>query len=144
VNSVRPVSAPKVDGNEALRAKVTASKHVAHKTPQVADEQPLEEQGTAASTEAQLFQQALSEHIGQYRKYPERARQGAMSGVVEVGFTMDRSGAVLKVWIRHDSGFVLLDGEAIATIWRAQPLPRIPPNLPDRLDVFLPISFSLT
>jgi protein TonB len=106
--------------------------------------QPLHASAAISGSEVTIFQKTLSEHISQYRGYPERARVAGIAGVVEVGFTMDRNGAVLKVWIEHDSGFAVLDGEALATVLRAQPLPRIPADLPDHLDILLPISFSLT
>lgn len=91
---------------------------------------------------ASAFRRALQSHIARYRRYPEEARRARMQGTVQILFSMRRDGAVLDVWVRASSGQPVLDDAAIATIRRAQPLPRIPPDLPDRLTVLFPIAFD--
>ena len=88
------------------------------------------------------FQHELLAHIEQYRQYPEAALPDHLHGVVQVVFAMDRTGAVLGAWVKTSSGSKVLDQEAIDTIRRAQPLPSIPQNLPDRLNIMLPVEFA--
>ncbi|HEY4078747.1 MAG TPA: energy transducer TonB [Rhizomicrobium sp.] len=96
--------------------------------------------GAIPSDIADAFERALLEHIEPYRRYPSDA-MGA-SGTVELMFTMDREGVITGVWIRQSSGSAALDREAVATVLRAQPLPHIPPELPDPLNITLPVSFN--
>jgi protein TonB len=102
--------------------------------------QPSAPGGAIPSDVADAFERALLEHIEPYRRYPSDA-MGA-SGTVELMFTMDRGGVITGVWIRQSSGSAALDREAVATVLRAQPLPQIPPELPDPLNITLPVSFS--
>ena len=55
---------------------------------------------------------------------------------------MDRNGIVLGIWIKQSSGYPVLDKEAVATVLRAQPLPAIPAELPDPLNITLPMVFG--
>jgi len=93
--------------------------------------------------DASLFEQTLLVHIEQFRNYPSRARDGGIQGIVLLHFSMDRQGHLVDAWVERSSGSTSLDAEALAAIQRAQPLPQIPPNLPDRLSVAIPISFTL-
>jgi len=96
-----------------------------------------------ASSIASKFQKTLLAHIAHYRRYPSQARRDGLQGVVLVVFAMQRSGNVLDVWIESSSGRTVLDSAAVDTIRRAQPLPAIPPQLPDRLNISVPIAFAL-
>lgn len=95
--------------------------------------------GPAAASD---FQRRLLAHIETYRRYPDAAKRGRLEGVVELLFAMDRKGLVIGVWIKRSSGFPALDKEAIATVLRAQPLPPIPAELPDPLNITLPVAFG--
>jgi periplasmic protein TonB len=98
---------------------------------------------TAAPGVASEFQKILLAHIERYRQYPDAARQRHLKGVVQVLFSMSRSGAVLGVWVKTSSGEAILDREAMDTVRRAQPLPMIPAALPDPLDILLPVAFEM-
>ncbi|MBG0812399.1 energy transducer TonB [Methylosinus sp. H3A] len=92
---------------------------------------------------AVAFQKALLAHIARFRRYPEEARRAGQQGTVQVLFAMRRDGAVTDVQIRTSSGQSALDAAAAETIRRAQPLPRIPRELPDRLTILAPIAFDM-
>lgn len=92
---------------------------------------------------ALMFQKALLTHIARYRHYPEEARRARLKGAVHVLFAMRRDGAVTDVWIGTSSGQQVLDEAAADTVRQAQPLPRIPPELPDRLTILVPIAFDM-
>ncbi len=92
---------------------------------------------------AKIFQTALLSHIARYRRYPDAARQDRLQGIVQAVFAMRRDGTVTEVWIKSTSGHKLLDVAAIETIRRAQPLPKIPSELPDHLNILMPVAFDL-
>ncbi len=84
---------------------------------------------------ASRFQQQLLTHIERYQRDP-----GA-SGTVLVLFAMRRDGTLVRLNVKSSSGRPLLDQEAIETIRRAQPLPRIPADMPDLITVLVPVEF---
>jgi protein TonB len=92
---------------------------------------------------ALTFQKTLLSHIARYRNYPEKARRNGIHGIVTVLFSMHRDGSLNGVWVRGTSGDSSLDAAAIETIRRAVPLPTIPSNLPDTLNVLIPVAFNL-
>ena len=94
-----------------------------------------------AKGSASAFQRTLLSHIARFRRYPQLARFGE-HGVAQVIFSMRRDGTVGEVWVRQSSGHLILDEAATETIRRAQPLPAIPQDLPDKLTILLPISFD--
>ncbi|MGT2504597.1 TonB family protein [Bradyrhizobium guangxiense] len=51
-------------------------------------------------------------------------------------------GTLVRLDVKSSSGRPLLDQEAIETIRRAQPLPRIPADMPDLITVLLPVAFD--
>ena len=57
-------------------------------------------------------------------------------------FTISRDGLVLGAWVKQSSGSASLDKAAIAAIMKTQPLPSIPSQLPDPLNVELPASVN--
>jgi periplasmic protein TonB len=94
------------------------------------------------SSAAVKFQQALLRHVAQYQRYPNAARPLHLEGKVDTQFSMSRDGKLLGVWVKTSSGQVMLDKEAIETIRRAQPLPPIPPELPDSLNIHVQLVFD--
>ncbi|MBV8924425.1 MAG: energy transducer TonB [Bradyrhizobium sp.] len=117
--------------------------------------QPLPQRPAAAPTsssdmprlsidrEAATFQQALLSHIARYRHYPERARRDRARGTVRLVFSMLRDGTVTDVRIASSSGFDVLDAAAVETIRNAAPMPRIPAELPEHLNIHVPVAFDL-
>jgi periplasmic protein TonB len=87
------------------------------------------------------FQQSLLKHIARFQRYPAAAHN-RLQGTVETFFSIDRKGRLLGVWVKTSSGQRLLDTEAIETIKRAQPLPSIPTELPDRLNIQVQLAFD--
>lgn len=95
-----------------------------------------------ANSVAVRFQAALLSHVARYQRYPNAARSLQLQGKVDTQFAMSRDGQLLGVWVRTSSGQMVLDKEAVETIRRAQPLPPIPPELPDRLNIHLQLVFD--
>lgn len=94
------------------------------------------------SAAATRFRQALLRHVARYQRYPRAARRERLYGSVDAIFSMRRDGTVLGVWVRSSSGQPIFDKEALDTIWRAQPLPPIPSDLPDPLTVETTLVFE--
>jgi protein TonB len=88
------------------------------------------------------FRSELLRHIARFQRYPRAAERQHLQGTVRTGFSMDRDGNVLAVWVRTSSGQPVLDQAAIDTIRRAQPLPRIPAALPASLKVDIALGFD--
>lgn len=91
----------------------------------------------------ETFESLLQARIEQFRRYPDDALRRHHEGTVQVRFRMDRSGQVLDATVQMTSGVRQLDREALATIFRAQPLPRIPNDRPDVMTVLVPLEFRL-
>ncbi|MEW6639072.1 MAG: energy transducer TonB [Pseudomonadota bacterium] len=96
----------------------------------------------SANIAALKYQQALLRHVARFQRYPTAARAGRLHGSVETMFAMRRDGTLLGVWVRTSSGQAVLDREALETIRRAQPLPPIPTELPDRLNIQVMLDFE--
>ena len=94
------------------------------------------------SATAAKFRQALLRHVARYQRYPKAARRDRLYGSVDTIFSMRRDGTVVGVWVRSSSGQPIFDKEAVDTIWRAQPLPPIPADLPDPLTVETTLVFE--
>lgn len=85
----------------------------------------------------------LLAHLERFRRYPPRARAAQQQGIVYVRFRMNRAGSVLEAQVVRGSGSVSLDQAALDTLRRAQPLPAIPPDKPDQLELTMPVEFHL-
>lgn len=90
------------------------------------------------------YRSQLEEYLARYTRYPMDARRNGIQGTVYLHFVLRENGEVENAWIERSSGFVSLDGEALAAIQRAQPLPAIPAGWPRTLDVTLPVTFGLS
>lgn len=95
----------------------------------------------ASSNAEATWEAQLLAHLGKYRRYPAAARARREQGVVHVRFRMNRKGAVLSAEVLRSSGSVALDRAALETLRRAQPLPAIPEDRPDELDLTIPVEF---
>ncbi len=116
--------------------------------PAVAAARPAEEATTGVTRVAvdpalgNDYRQRLLRHIEAYRQSVPMAPGRPSSGTVLVRFWLERDGRVLAASVVGGSGVADFDDEAVATIWRARPMPAIPSALPERLSVTLPIAFG--
>ncbi|HEY4124884.1 MAG TPA: energy transducer TonB [Rhizomicrobium sp.] len=129
--------------------KPDVSNDAAPATPSTEAEQSFDAAGRLtlsgdAAAIATSFQRQLLAHIEPYRRYPNEAKQAKIEGSVQLLFTMDRSGRVLAIRVLNSSGNRALDREAVETVLRSQPLPAIPNDLPDPLNIALPVDFNLS
>lgn len=81
--------------------------------------------------------------IARYRRYPANAKRAREQGVVFIHFRMDRAGHILTASLARSSGHADLDQAALDTLRRADPLPSIPDDRPDQLELSVPIEFYI-
>jgi TonB family protein len=72
-----------------------------------------------------------------------RGPAAGAQGVATIRFRLDRQGHVLSSSIARSSGSKILDAEALATLARAEPLPAIPADRPDQIELLVPVEFFL-
>ena len=85
----------------------------------------------------------LEAHLNAYKNYPYVARIHREEGIVQLRFSLDRSGHVLSYDVVGSSGFASLDAEARQMIRRADPFPPVPPEYRgESLDLTVPLVFS--
>jgi periplasmic protein TonB len=139
------VEAPTRAIPEAVVASLVPPQPARATTARAADvpEQAPADTRLSVDRRALTFQRALLSHIARYRRYPEGARRDQARGTVQLVFSMLRDGTVTDVRIASSSGYSLLDIAAIETIRKAQPLPRIPAELPESLNILVPVAFEL-
>lgn len=115
-------------------------------TPQTAaPSEPVEAPLTASGKRAQSkYLRELMAWLAKHRVYPTAARKEKAEGVVQVRFSLDRDGHLLKATVQRSAGFNVLDQAALDVLRRAAPMPAFPKGL-DRqnMTVSLPIDFSL-
>ncbi len=97
-----------------------------------------------SSDVSQSWEARLLAHLEQYRRFPARARAARQQGTVHLRFRMNRAGSVLSMSVLRNSGFVTLDQAALDTLKRAQPLPTIPKDRPDEIELTIPVEFYLS
>lgn len=105
---------------------------------------PAPQAGAADPAIGDDYRRRLLQHIATYRRRPPLTAGPPAYGTVMVRFSLSREGEVSAVSVATSSGVADLDDEALATIWRARPMPVIPLALPDHLSVTLPVTFSAT
>lgn len=94
-----------------------------------------------SSDVSQSWEARLLAHLEQYRRFPARARAARQQGTVHVRFRMNRAGSVLSMSVLRSSGFATLDQAALDTLKRAQPLPAIPEDRSDEIELTIPVEF---
>lgn len=89
------------------------------------------------------WQGRVLERLAEFRRYPAGARARREQGVSHVRLRVNRAGQLLGVRLERSSGHTELDRAALATVRAAVPLPAIPPELPDELELLLPVEFFI-
>ena len=97
-----------------------------------------------SSDARQSWEARLLAHLERYRRFPARARAARQQGTAHIRFRMNRAGSVLTASVLRSSGSVTLDQAALDTLKRAQPLPAIPEDRPDEIELTIPVEFYLS
>jgi len=126
--------APAIDQTSPAAVAVTPSPPQAVATPA-----PQTPQAAPPPT----YLAALYAHLARYKHYPRVAQLAHVEGTALLRFTMDRQGKVLAYRIDRGSGHADLDAEVSAMIERAQPLPAPPADMPETMELVIPVQFSV-
>ena len=90
------------------------------------------------------YKSALREAIEAKKYYPKRARRMRREGLVEVDFTVDRSGLIKNISIYNSSGIKLLDTAALQAVETLRQFRPIPDELNrSQWPMRIPVEFSL-
>ncbi|MDR3533774.1 MAG: energy transducer TonB [Rhodopila sp.] len=119
-------------------------------TAAVAESQPAAPAAAAPAATAPVadvlgpYRNSLAAHVKAYQRYPALARARREEGLVVVHVTIQRDGRITAMSIERGSGSESLDGEALATLKRADPLPAIPSSVPGAtMELVFPLRFHL-
>ena len=83
----------------------------------------------------------LSAQLERHKRYPSDAR--GEHGVVQLAFSVDRSGGVHNAHVTRSSGSSALDQAALSLVARAAPLPPPPPEKPGaQIAISVPIRYN--
>ena len=85
---------------------------------------------------------ALGAHLARYKRYPRAAQLARRGGIGTLRFVINRRGEVLSHDLVKSSGFTDLDQAIEDMLLRAQPLPPLPADMPDRMELIIPIEFA--
>lgn len=116
-----------------------AAAPIASKRLQSADAAPAAD--AFASTAA--VELHLLDWLREHRVYPRAARRSRLQGRVELHFMIDRGGVVSELRIAASSGHAVLDRAAERLVRDASPFASMPPMHADRVEVRLPVDYSL-
>lgn len=85
----------------------------------------------------------VSARIHRFKRYPREARVAKQEGTVIIQLTLNADGSVLDKKISTSSNIDLLDEEAMAIMERADPLPKFPTALIEKIGTQLKFSTSI-
>jgi protein TonB len=139
---VAPPEKPKP--KEEVKEKPKPKPIVRPKRPSVAPAPRTTATPQASQAARMSYAGVLSAHLQRYKQYPSGAKAAGEQGVAMLSFTVGRNGQLLGARLARSSGSAALDGETMAMIRRAQPLPSFPPEMTQASASFtVPVRFSL-
>lgn len=98
---------------------------------------------TPASHGPDTWEGRVLARLERFRRYPNEAEHARQQGTAYLRFRIDRDGHVLSSSLERSSGYPALDEAAMETLRRADPLPKIPADRPDQIELLVPIEFFI-
>ena len=87
----------------------------------------------------------LKGRIASHWRYPKQARQQLLEGHMQVVFSINRDGSIIRTEVIATTGYDVLDNEAIRAIMEAAPFPSFPSHITvARLNVRANFDYRLT
>lgn len=107
------------------------------------DHYAARQSSSGATDPAQANWQAqVLAHLERFKRYPRAAQRRRSEGVSLVEYAVDRTGSVQWARLVRSSGNKALDGEAVAAVQRASPLPAPPDDVQgDPVNITTPVEF---
>lgn len=102
---------------------------------------PAPSASLASSNAPDTWEGCVLARLEKFRRYPDAARSTRQQGVAYIRFRINRDGHVLTSSLVRSSGFPALDKAAFETLRRADPLPRVPADRPDEIELLVPVEF---
>jgi len=91
------------------------------------------------------YAKLIKERIGFHWKYPPEAMETLLEGKLMVIFVLARQGEVIQIKITKNSGYEILDNEAIRAVTAAAPFPPFPEHIRvSRLNIKASFDYRLT
>ena len=151
VEKPKPKPKPEPDPEPEVVQKPTqqtvqqqAAKAAAPVQPSAAPAAPSAAEVARVSAAKVTWRGILEAHLQKFQKYPRSAQRRNVEGTTWIRFRMDRAGKVLSYTVERTSEHEVLDEAALAMIERAQPLPRLPDNVPgDSIELIIPANFNI-
>lgn len=139
---VAPPEKPKVQPKPIVKPKPKPIERPKKPTEAPAPQTTATPQASQAARAS--YNGILSAHLQRYKQYPSDAKAAGQQGVAMLSFTVSRNGSVMGARLSRSSGSSALDGETMAMIRRAQPLPSFPPEMTQSSASFtVPVRFFL-
>jgi protein TonB len=89
------------------------------------------------------WKSALVARLERYKRYPPEAQSRGEQGIVQLAFSVDRSGGVHQPHIVRSSGSTVLDRETLALAERVSPMPPPPPEVAGaQIPIVVPIRYN--
>lgn len=97
-----------------------------------------------ASMSPASWQGSVLQKLERLKRYPSDAQSDRQEGVATIKITINRQGNVLNSRLAKSSGYSLLDKEAVALAYRANPLPAVPESIKgNNITINVPVDFHL-
>ena len=91
------------------------------------------------------YAKTIKQELLRHWRYPKEAKDHLLEGNLMVTFSLSRNGNVIKFEITNNSGYDILDGEAIRAIRTAAPFPSFPDHITaKRLNIRANFNYQLT
>lgn len=99
---------------------------------------------TQSSMSPATWQSSVLQKLERLKRYPSEAQSDKQEGITTIKITINRQGHVLASKLAKSSGYSLLDKEAVALAYRADPLPAVPDTIKgNSITLNVPIEFYL-
>lgn len=100
---------------------------------------------TKSSMSPATWQGNVLQKLERLKRYPSDAQNDRQEGVATIKITINRQGNVLSSKLAKSSGYSLLDQEAVALAYRANPLPAVPEAIKgNSITINVPVEFHLS
>ena len=91
------------------------------------------------------YARIIKKKIMRHWKYPPKAREYLLEGRLMAVFSLKRNGQMIKIEVLENSGYEVLDDEAVRAIRTAAPFPLFPENITvNRLNIKARFNYRLT
>lgn len=140
IRTIKPIDAMPIPQPQLVATPAPAPPKPETAAPKTAPAPPAPQ---VSSNAPDTWEGRVLARLEKFRRYPGAARSARQQGVVYIRFRINRDGHVLSSALVRSSGSPALDQAALETLRRADPLPKIPPDRPDEIELSVPVEFFI-